>query len=251
MKLFDTHCHYEDTQFDEDRWQRLDELRNTDIKILNCCSDESVFDTVMEISSRYDFAYCSIGIHPHWCMSASEIYLDKIAKLAENPKVRAIGEMGLDYYFDEPEEIQKRVFRQQLELAAELDKPVIIHDRLAHEDVMEILRKYRPKGILHRYGGPLELLQEANSWGMYMSINNDISHPGWKTRHADILLGVSLDRLLVETDAPYSPPFGSENRRSEAADVSCVIKEIAKARNIDIEQLSNILYENALQAYGF
>ncbi len=251
MKLFDTHCHYEDPSFDQDRHQRLEALRNTDVRyILNCCSDESVFDTVLEIAHQHDFAYCSLGIHPHWCLSASESFIERISVASGDPKVRAIGEIGLDYYFDEPVEIQKQLFEQQLQLACDLNKPVIIHDRLAHEDVVQLLQKYRPKGIIHRYGGPLELLEKPFSWGMYVSINTDITQPYWEKKHGDLLYGIPLERLLTETDAPYAPVYGSQNARAEASDVLSVVETLARYRGIDAEQLAEIAFENALQAYG-
>ena len=157
MELFDSHAHYEDAMFDTDRYDRLRHLKNTDVKyIMNCCSDESVFDTVTDICNKYDFAYGSIGVHPHWVLSCSGSYLEKIRELAKNEKIVAIGEMGLDYFWDEPKDLQKKVFIRQLELSKELNMPVIIHDRDAHEDCFEILRKYKPQGVVHRYGGPTE-----------------------------------------------------------------------------------------------
>ncbi len=251
MNLFDTHCHYEDPSFDSDRSERIEALRNTDVRhILNCCSDESVFDAVLDIAHSHDFAYCSLGIHPHWCLSASKNYLEKISSAANDPKVRAIGEIGLDYYFNEPIEMQKQLFEQQLQLACDLNMPVIIHDRLAHQDVIKILEKYQPKGILHRYGGPLEMLQKPLKWGMYVSINTDITQPYWEKKHSDILYGLPLDHLLVETDAPYAPVYGSNRERAEADDVYYALEKIAYYRQIEITELSAIVFENALHAYG-
>ncbi len=251
MKLFDTHCHYEDAAFDADRYERIKSLRNTDVeRFLNCCSDESVFDTVMSIAESSSSAYCSIGIHPHWCATVSENWIQRIAELANNPQVIALGEMGLDYYFDDDRDLQKAVFRNQLELAEQLGMPVIIHDRLAHQDVMDILREYKPKGILHRYGGSIDLAMEAINWGMFVSINNDITYPGWEERHGDLLYGLPLENLLAETDAPYSLPFGSNKKRSEADDVRTVIETIASYRKIDAERLADIIFENSLRAYG-
>ncbi|MBR2768824.1 MAG: TatD family hydrolase, partial [Solobacterium sp.] len=189
MKLFDSHAHYEDVQFAEDRHERLEALRESEVAmVLNCCSDVSVFDTIIEILDRHDFVYGSIGVHPHWVTRNPENYLDLIRRYAKHPKVIAIGEMGLDYFFDEPKPLQKRIFREQLELAKDLDLPVIIHDREAHEDVLEILEEYKPAGILHRYGGPVELLKKAFSFGMYVSFNNDLSYPAWRQPHIDCLM---------------------------------------------------------------
>ena len=251
MELFDSHAHYEDAMFDTDRYDRLRHLKNTDVKyIMNCCSDESVFDTVTDICNKYDFAYGSIGVHPHWVLSCSGSYLEKIRELAKNEKIVAIGEMGLDYFWDEPKDLQKKVFIRQLELSKELNMPVIIHDRDAHEDCFEILRKYKPQGVVHRYGGPTEYIKEAFEWGMYVSFNNDLTYPAWNKAHIDVLNATPWDRLLIETDCPYCPPFERSEDRCEAYDVANVVKEIAKLRGVSEEFVAKVSMENAKKAYG-
>ena len=122
MELFDSHVHYEDAQFKEDRHERLEHLKNTDVKyVLNCCSDVEVFDTIMEIVEKHDFVYGSIGIHPHWTEETPSDYLNRIRELVKHPKIVAIGEMGLDYFWNEPKDLQKRIFKEQLQLAKELN----------------------------------------------------------------------------------------------------------------------------------
>ena len=166
MQLFDSHAHYEDAMFAADRYERLRRIKDSDVKyILNCCSDVEVMDTVIDIIEKFDFAYGSIGVHPHWTAQTPENYLEKVEKLAAHPKVVSIGEIGLDYFWDEPKDLQKKIFVQQLELAQKLDMPVIIHDRDAHEDTIEILEQYKPRGILHRYSGPVNILQKAFDFG--------------------------------------------------------------------------------------
>ena len=250
MELFDSHAHYEDAMFNRDRKERLEHLRDTDVKyILNCCSDVSVFDTVIDIVNNFDFAYGSIGIHPHWVCETPDDYLDKIRELAKNPKIVAIGEMGLDYFWQEPKDLQKKIFTRQLELAKELDMPVIIHDRDAHLDCLEILRKYKPQGVLHRFGGPVEMLKEAMDWGMYVSFNNDLTYPAWNKPHIDCLMATPWDKLLIETDCPYAPPFERKDDRCESYDVANVVKEIAKLRNVSEEFVAKISLENAKKVY--
>lgn len=250
MELFDSHAHYEDAMFDEDRHERLEALRDSDVKhILNCCSDVSVFDTIIEILDRHDFVYASIGIHPHWVLETPDNYLELIREYAGHERVVAIGEMGLDYYFSEPKDLQKRIFREQLELARELDKPVIIHDREAHEDCIRILEEYRPQGILHRYGGPVELLEKAFSWGMYVSFNNDLTYPAWNRPHIDCLMATPWERLLIETDCPYAPPYERENSRCESSDVYNVVKVIARLRGVSEEFVAEVSARNAKEVY--
>ena len=250
MQLFDSHAHYEDAMFAKDRYERLAALLDTDVKyVLNCCSDVSVFDTVLDITDRFDFVYGSIGIHPHWVLETPDNYLGLIREAVRSPKIAAIGEMGLDYFWHEPKDLQKRIFREQLELAKELGMPVIIHDREAHEDCLEILQEYKPAGILHRYGGPAELLEKAFSWGMYVSFNNDLTYPAWNQPHIDCLMVTPWENMLVETDCPYAPPFERENDRCESYDVANVVNVIARLRNVSPEFVAEVTCENAKRIY--
>ena len=250
MKLFDSHAHYEDAKFDRDRHERLEALRSTDVKyVLNCCSDCSVFDTVLENCEAHDFVYGSIGIHPHWVCDTPDNYLDLIRKNARHEKIVALGEMGLDYYWNEPKDLQERRFREQLELAAELNMPVIIHDREAHEDCLKILSEYRPQGVLHRYSGPVELMKQALSWGMYISFNNDLTYPAWNKPHIDCLMECPWEQMLVETDCPYAPPYEREQERCESSDVRNVVRVIAALRKVSEEFVADITYKNAKRLY--
>ncbi|MBR4457006.1 MAG: TatD family hydrolase [Solobacterium sp.] len=250
MILFDSHAHYEDAMFNADRHERIEALRHTDVNyVLNCCSDVSVFPAVLEILDRHDFVYGSIGIHPHWVTETPDNYLELMRACLSHRKVVAIGEMGLDYYWNEPKDLQETIFRQQLELANELNMPVIIHDREAHEDCFRILREYRPQGVLHRYGGPAELMKEALSWGMYVSFNNDLTYPEWRQPHIDCLMAVSWDRILVETDCPYAPPYERKNDRCESSDVRNVIQVIAKLRNVSEAFVAETTTANAKRVY--
>ncbi len=250
MKLFDSHAHYEDALFAADRHQRLEALRDTEVRhILNCCSDVSVFDTVIDIVEKHDFVYGSIGIHPHWVLETPDNYLDLIRKHASHDRIVAIGEMGLDYYWKEPKDLQARIFEEQLQLAGELHKPVIIHEREAHKDCFEILRKHKPQGVLHRYGGPVNLLKEAFDWGMYVSFNNDLTYPAWRQPHIDCLLATPWDRLLIETDCPYAPPYERADDRCESSDVANVVRVIAELRNVSAEFVAEVSWQNALRVY--
>ena len=250
MKLFDSHAHYEDQLFDNDRDEILSSFKDSEIEyILNCCSDISVFDQVIDIIDNYSFVYGSIGIHPHWVLDTSDNYIEIIKQYLNHPKIVALGEIGLDYYFDDPKDLQKEIFEKQLQLAISLNKPVIIHDRDAHEDCFEILRKYKPQGILHRYGGPCDLLLEAISWGMYVSFNNDLSYPMWQKPHLDCLMVTPLENMLIETDCPYAPPYEKENERCTSHDLKNVVQIISKVKNIDAEYIAEITLENAKKIY--
>ena len=250
MELFDSHAHYEDAMFDNDRHERLDQLQETGIRyVLNCCSDVSVFDTVTDIITKHDFVYGSIGVHPHWVTETPDDFIDRITAYARHPKVRALGEMGLDYYWNEPKDLQEDIFRRQLSLAKELDMPVIIHDRDAHEDCLRILSEYKPAGVLHRYGGPIDLLQKAFSFGMYVSFNNDLTYPAWNKPHIDCLMITPWDRLLIETDCPYAPPYEQKDRRCESFDAANVVKVIAELRGVSEDFVAAVSMENAKRLF--
>ncbi len=250
MELFDSHAHYEDAMFAADRHERLEALRQTDVKfVLNCCSDVSVFDTVMEIVTMHDFVYGSIGVHPHWVLSTPDDYLEQIQRRITHEKIAAVGEIGLDYFFQEPKDLQERIFREQLELAKENGMPVIIHDRDAHEDCIRILEEYKPQGILHRYGGPVELLQKAFAWGMYVSFNNDLTYPAWQKPHIDCLMATPWENMLVETDCPFAPPYERKEDRCESSDAANVIAVIASLRHVSEEFVASITAENAKRVY--
>lgn len=251
MELFDSHAHYEDAMFDSDRFKRLEDIRKSDVKyILNCCSDVDVMPVVEKIVNSCDFAYGSVGVHPHWVLSTPDNYLDIIRHYAKNPKIVAIGEMGLDYFWNEPKDLQKRIFKEQLALAKELDMPVIIHDRDAHRDTIEILEQAKPRGVLHRYSGPVDIMHRALKLGMYVSFNNDLSYPRWNAAPIACLMEMPWDRLLIETDCPYAPPFEREQDRCISADVSNVVNIIAKLRNVSREFVAQVSMENAKAVYG-
>ena len=250
MRLFDSHAHYEDAMFDADRHERLEALRNTGVMhVLNCCSDVGVFETVIEICEKHDFVYGSIGIHPHWVLKTPDNYLDLIRKYAMHEKIAAIGEMGLDYYWKEPKDLQEKIFREQLELAKDLNKPVIIHDREAHEDCLRILSEYQPAGVLHRYGGPVVLMNRALSWGMYISFNNDLTYPAWNKPHIDCLMACPWENLLIETDCPFAPPYERKDDRCESSDVRNVVRVIAQLRGVSEEFVAETSFENAKRLY--
>ena len=250
MELFDSHAHYEDEQFSSDRHERLEALRKTNVRyLLNCCSDVSVFEMVLEIVAQHDFVYGSIGIHPGWVQETPENYLELIRSALKHERIVAIGEMGLDYYLNPPHDLQERIFRQQLQLAKDLDMPVIIHDRDAHEDCIRILEEYKPQGVLHRYGGPVELLQKAFSWGMYVSFNNDLTYPEWRQPHIDCLMATPWERMLVETDCPFAAPSERREERCESGDVANVVSVIARLRGVTEEFVADVTTKNAKQLY--
>lgn len=252
--FIDSHAHLDDRKFDGDRDEMLQRARENQISnIINVGYDLASSRRSLDLAANYDFIYAAVGIHPHDAAEAGANYLDELRAMAALPKVVAIGEMGLDYYRNlSPKEIQQRVFREQIRLAAELEKPVIIHDREAHGDVMAILREEKvgpAKGVLHCFSGSLEMARECIKMGFYLSIAGPVTFSNAK-KLREVAAGVPLDRLLIETDAPYLTPEPHRGKRNESAYVACVGRCVAEIRGIPVEELAAATTGNARRLFG-
>lgn len=250
---FDSHAHLDDIKYDRDRHEMLMRAREQGISfIVNVGYDVSSSRRSVALAAQYDFIYAAVGIHPHDAADAGAHSLDEISVLAANPKVVALGEMGLDYYRDlSPRDIQKEMFRRQIELAVELDKPVIIHDRDAHSDVMDILRQNAtrlPGCVLHCFSGSPQMARECLKLGFYISVAGPVTFGNAK-KLREVAAEVPLDRLLVETDAPYLTPEPHRGKRNESAYVAHVGRQVAEIRGIPVEDLSAATTENAKRLF--
>lgn len=251
--FFDSHAHLDDKKYDGDRDAMMQRARDSKISnILNVGYDLPSSRRSLDLAGKYDFIYAAVGVHPHDAAEAGENYLQELQDMAVQDKVVAIGEMGLDYYRNlSPKEIQQRVFREQIRLAAKLEKPIIIHDREAHGDVMDILREEdvgASKGVLHCFSGSLEMARECLEMGFYLSIAGPVTfHNANKLR--DVAANVPLNRLLIETDAPYLTPEPHRGKRNESAYVAYVGKCIAEIRGISVEELANATSDNAKRLF--
>ncbi|MDT3700712.1 MAG: TatD family hydrolase [Thermincola sp.] len=255
MKLLfiDSHAHLDDLKYDSDRDEMLQRARNNKIsKIINVGYDLPSSRRSLELAAKYDFIYAAVGIHPHDAAEAGENYLAEIRIMASRPKVVAIGEMGLDYYRNlSPKETQQRVFREQIRLAAELEKPIIIHDREAHGDVMTILRDEGigpAKGVLHCFSGSMEMARECLKMGFYLSIAGPVTFSN-ANKLRDVAANVPIDRLLIETDAPYLTPEPHRGKRNESAYVAYVGQRIAEIRGIPVAELAAAATANAKRLF--
>jgi len=249
MILFDTHAHLDSEEYDADRDEVIGRARAAGVvHIVNVGYDLDSSRRSIALAEEYDFIYAAVGIHPHGADEAGSGYLAELAKMAAHPKVVALGEMGLDYYRNlSPRPVQKKVFREQLVLARELDLPVIIHDRDAHRDLLEILRGTRPGpagGVLHCYSGSWEMAKECLAMGFYISIAGPVTFPN-APKMKDIAVRAYLDRLLIETDSPYLTPVPHRGKRNEPAHVAFTAAEIARLRGMEAEDLSRMCTENA------
>ena len=248
--IFDAHAHYDDKWFDVDRDDLLSSMPGNGVcGIVNASVDLTTARTAIAYAEKYDFMYVCAGIHPENLEGLQDDYLEQLAELYKHPKVLAIGEIGLDYHWDIPRDVQNRVFEEQLQLAKDLDAPVVIHDREAHGDVMELLRKYRPKGLMHCYSGSVEMLKEVMKLGMYISLGGTVTFKNARVP-VEVAAAVPLDRLLLETDAPYLSPVPFRGKRNDSTRIAHTALRIAGIRRMDAQELIDITTENAKRMYG-
>lgn len=253
MLVFDTHCHLDDEKFDEDREEAYQRMMDAEVRRCVCVgSDIASSRRCIAFANGHGGVYAAAGVHPHEAKDAVPDYLDTLTELLSQPRVVALGEIGLDYYYDfSPREVQKRVMDEQIDLAVRLNKPVIFHIRDAHGDMTEYFRarKELPRGIIHCFSGSPEVARE------YVKMGFDISFAGpltfKKAPHLQqAAREVPLDRLLVETDSPYLAPEPKRGRRNEPANVVYTLKKLAELREMPEEEMAQITWSNACALYG-
>ena len=249
---FDTHAHYDDEQFDADRESLLTQMHRegVDLILVPGCSMQSSRAAV-ELSEAFPFVYAAVGVHPHDAQEMDETSLAQLAKLAGRPKVVAIGEIGLDYYYDlSPRDIQKKRFYQQLELARQLRLPVIIHEREATSDCLEIITQFPDvPGVFHCYSGSWETAKTILSQGWYLSFTGSITFKNAK-RAPEVIEKMPLDRLMIETDSPYLAPVPNRGKRNCSLNLPFIAEKIAQLRNMDIGEVAAVTMENGRQFFG-
>ncbi|MBK6089545.1 TatD family hydrolase [Ruminococcus difficilis] len=248
--IFDAHAHYDDKWFDEDRGSLLEAMPDNGVSyIVNAAVDLLTARIAIGYAETYPHVYACAGIHPENLEGLAPDYLDQLTELLKHPKVVALGEIGLDYHWDIPRELQNRVFEEQLMLAKELDVPVVIHDREAHGDVMALLRKYQPKGLMHCFSGSVEMLREVMKLGMSISLGGTVTFKNARVP-VEVAAAVPLDRLLLETDAPYLSPAPNRGKRNDSRNIAYTAQRIAEIRGMDAQELVDITTENAKRLYG-
>ena len=252
MNIFDTHAHYADKAFDADREQLLDELPGNGVKLVMLAAsglDDSAEN--MRLAQKYDYIYAAAGVHPESIDETPWEYLDRLREMtASEPKVKAIGEIGLDYHYEGYDrDAQIRFFSEQLELAAELDMPVIIHSRDAAEDTVDILREYRPRGVVHCFSGSAETAKEILKLGMYIGFTGVLTFKNAK-KALRALEAVPLDRLLMETDCPYMAPEPFRGKRCDSSMIAYTAAKAAEIKGITTQELLDITCKNGITMYG-
>lgn len=253
--LFDSHAHLNDERFDEDREELINSLQEKGVDLVlnpGACIETS--KSSVELANKYDFIYAAVGVHPHDVGDMTEDDIETLRKLAlENDKVKAIGEIGLDYYYDTyPREDQKKWFKRQIELANELKLPIIIHDRDAHGDTFEIIKNTKSPEIgcvLHCYSGNVELAREYVKMGCYISIPGTVTFKNNK-KTVEVAKEIPLEYLLIETDSPYMAPVPNRGKRNDPSMVQFVADKIAQEKGISYEQVCEATKENAKRFFN-
>lgn len=251
--FFDTHAHYDEEAFDEDRDTLLSTLPQNGVGlVVNPGCDVPSSRAAVALAERYDHVYAAVGVHPEECGGWSDADLDEIRALAAHPKAVAIGEIGLDYYWAEnpSKEEQQAVFRRQLELALELALPVIIHDRDAHGDCLEIIRGYPGlRGVFHCYSGSAEMAEELLKRGWYLGFDGPVTYKNAR-KAAEVAAITPPECILLETDAPYLSPVPNRGKRNDSRNLVHIAAQLAAWKGMETEQLAAFAAENGKQLFG-
>ena len=250
--LFDTHAHMDDHAFDEDRSQLLGALPEQGLELVMNpgCSLESSRNACA-LAREYDFIYAAVGSHPDVADEVNEAVIEEYRCLVrENPKVMAIGEIGLDYHYEDiPREIQKEAFRAQMALAAELELPVIVHEREAHEDGMKIVEEFPTvKGVFHCYSGSLEMAKWLIARGWYIGFTGVLTFKNAR-KAIEVAASIPLDRIVLETDCPYMAPEPFRGKRNDPGKLYRMAEKLAELRGLTVDQIHRITVENGKRLY--
>ena len=252
--IFDTHAHYDDEQFDTDREQLLASMKEAGIgNIVNVGANMASSQSSLDLADKYDFIYAAVGVHPSDSAELSDENLEKLRKMSAHDKCLAIGEIGLDYYWPEPDhEIQKMWFRRQLQLAREVKKPVIIHSREAAQDTVSIMKEENAGeigGVVHCFSYSKEVAQECVDMGFYVGIGGVITFKNGR-KLKEVAEVIPMEKILLETDCPYLSPEPFRGKRNSSLNLPYVVKALSEIKGISPEEVINISEKNAREMYG-
>ncbi|HCW79498.1 MAG TPA: hydrolase TatD [Ruminococcaceae bacterium] len=245
--IFDSHAHYDDPAFDGDRGKLLSELPSLGVyRVVDCGSNIASSEKAAALAAKYPYFYFAAGIHPEEARNLPDDWENCIRSLLKKPKAVAVGEIGLDYHFREnpPREVQKDIFVRQILLAESLGLPVIVHDREAHGDTMDILSKYRPRGVVHCFSGSVEMAREVLGIGMYIGLGGSVTFKNARVP-VEVAKMVPPDRILLETDCPYMAPVPFRGKRNDSSLIACTANRAAEIRGEDTQEFIDKACQNA------
>ncbi len=253
MMIFDTHAHYDDEQFDEDRDELLASMQACGVEaVTNIGASLATSQNTIELTKKYPFVYGAIGVHPN---EVDELNEDGIAWLKENsalPKIVAVGEIGLDYYWDEPgREVQKKWFLRQLELAREVKLPVVIHSRDAAKDTLDIMKSFHAEslgGVIHCFSYTKEMAREYLNMGFYLGIGGVVTFKNAK-KLKEVVEYMPMEQMVLETDCPYLSPVPNRGKRNSSLNLPYVVEEVARLKGISADEVIGITNRNAKTMY--
>ncbi len=249
---FDTHAHYDSGAFNSDRFDILDSMPEGNVGlIVNPGCDLLSSKAAIELAERFDYVYAAVGWHPEDIDKLTDEAFSEMAELAKHPKCLAVGEIGLDYYWDAThKDEQKALFCRQLELAQSLGKPVIVHDREAHGDSFDIICRYpEVKGVFHCYSGSAEMASELIKRGWYLGFDGPITYKNAR-KALEVLEICPLDRIVIETDSPYLTPVPNRGKRNDSRQLAYVVQKIAEVKGISPDEVERITFENGKRLYN-
>ena len=250
--IFDTHAHYDADAFDEDRADLLAALPEQGVcAVISCATDPTSIAANLALAEQYPYIRVAVGFHPEAVAQAAPDWMDILREAAAHPAVCAIGEIGLDYYWEDnaPREVQLDWCRKQIELAKELDLPVIFHDREAHEDTLNLLREMKPRGVLHCFSGSVEMARQITDLGMYIGLGGATTFKNAR-KPVEVAAALPADRLLLETDAPYMAPVPLRGKRCDSSMIAHTAARIAEIRGVDVDTLLEQTRRNANALFG-
>lgn len=252
--LFDTHAHLNAEQFQEDLPEVIQRAKEEGVETIVVVGfDRPTITKAMELADQYDFIYASVGWHPVDAIDMTDDDLAWIEELSSHPKVVALGEMGLDYYWDKsPKDVQKEVFRRQIQLAKKVKLPIIIHNREATADIVTILKEEGASevgGIMHCYSGSVEVAKECLEMNFYISLGGPVTFKNAR-KPKEVAEAVPLNKLLIETDCPYLAPHPYRGKRNEPSYVKLVAEQIAELKGISYEEVAKQTTANAKKLFG-
>lgn len=250
---FDTHAHYDDAAFDEDRDALLSALPQSGVGlVIDPGCDVESSRAALALAEKYPHVYAAVGLHPESCQGCGRAELAVIRELAAHPKTVAIGEIGLDYHWDTnpPKAFQQEIFRLQLELAGELQLPVIVHDRDAHGDSLVVVEEYpEVRGVFHCYSGSAEMAQILLERGWYLGFDGPVTYQNAR-RAREVAEVTPPDRILLETDSPYLSPVPNRGKRNDSRNLLYIAETLAAWKNMDPAELARIVMENGKRLFG-